>query len=527
MNRAQSSHPTGHKQDRSTATIAMLNRIGSILDVFTSLVSHAIEQATQPPVTTSQKKIEPFTRTLPDLTEAELETLHQRCPSLTTHLQKCSDAFDASIACFIEQERIQSHHLEALKKTYLTCITHQFNKTPSLAHHTTYTTCVEEQLIQYLTQPRKTKITVKPTLEQTFKKTEVDSSLAYLWKACDQKTGSPSVHDFLNKISDAHGFIQVIGWATQNENSLLAILDAWNYYRYVNHIAETRFILRSLIDPFYPLFTEYQNIAHCEKNPVIKIIKAAIPMLIIAGFVISMTALIPIALPELAFFILAIPLLYLSFSIASLYVKTKEFIYAHYRQMMYHDDLALFPEFALNDKLLHTFKDQAPNIRAYYIQAIQACDAIEHAYNKQNALSRQKQQNKEDNLKHRNTLIFEWFDLRDNTKLCIDETAFIAIKRLNIDKNYLHDQIKPYTPEVKAFIHVLEQQIHEQLEESVYYDTQEDAPENPESHDIKKASLRSLSSFRFFPDYIKQHTKIIQLETLEDEIITHLQNINA
>jgi|GEM_PF-2181796 len=457
---------------------------------------------------------ESSTPTLRTLSDKDIETLIQTYPFYTDILQKYSEAFDKTHASFLDQTFLSSDDVAALKKDYLNLITHQFNKTPGVEHNYAdyYTTLLQERLKKTPAHFIKT----KKIVEQTSRITNVDTSLAYLWKTCDKTKGSNSVSKFLDKIADAHGLIQAIGWSTQNENSLLAILDAWNYYRYANSVAEARFIISSLIAPFYPLFTEYQNIAHREKNTLLKIIRTAIPMLITAGFVISMTALIPVALPELAFVILAIPLLYLSFALASLYVKTKDLIYQGYRFIMYHNDINLFPEFQTNDMLKHAFKDQAENIRAYYIQAIKACELIEEKYQQQTTFTSAEKKQRDANFAQCNTLILEWFDLRDNTTLGTDQTPYIALKRLNSDKKRLNQLFKQQDlDEIQTFVKAMSQHLHQALAEPIFYDAQED--------DLgEEPTLTSLSSLRFFPEYVVSRSKIIEVQNLEAQISANL-----
>lgn len=461
--------------------------------------------------------------------DEDIEALIQTYPFYTDILQKYSEAFDKTHASFLDQTFLSSDDLAALKKDYLNLITHQFNKTPGVEHnHANYYT---QLLRERLKKSPAYFIKTNKTIEQTRQITDVDTSLAYLWQTCDKTKGSNSVSTFLDKIADAHGLIQVIGWATQNENSLLAVLDAWNYYRYANSIAEARFIISSLIAPFYPLFTEYQNIAHREKNTLLKIIRTAMPMLIIAGFVISMTALIPVALPELAFLILAIPLLYLSFALASLYVKTKDLIYQGYRFIRYHNDINLFPEFQINDMLKHAFKDQAENIRAYYIQSIKACELIEEKYQQQTTFTSTEKKQRDENLEQCNTLILEWFDLRDNTKLGTDQTPYIALKRLDSDKKRLNQLFKQQDPdEIQTFVKAMSQHLEYTLREPEFrfFDAQEniqqeDILEEPEFFDADEAPvLTPLSSLRFFPKYTVPRAQIIDIQNLEEQIAAHL-----
>lgn len=466
---------------------------------------------------------------LPKSSAASLPTLTEEAIEAYSDIrQKYSEAFDTAHASFLEETFLDRDDLTALKKDYLNYIAHQIMGTPDAQdnHLEYYARLLEKHLKQSPAHFTKT----KKSVEQTSHITDVDTSLAHFWETCDRTQNSASSNGTLDKIADAHGIIQATGWSTQNENSILAILDGWNYKRYANSIAEARFIITSLIDPFYPLFTEYQDIAHREKNTLLKILRTAIPMLITAGFVISMTALIPITLPELAFIILAIPLLYLSFALASLYVITKDLIYQGYRFFRYQNDLNLFPEFQTNDKLNHAFKDQAENIRAYYIQAIQTCDLLEEKYQQQTTFTSSEQEKRAKNLHLRNTLILEWFDLRDNTKLATDQTPYIALKRLNNDKKRLNQLLlkQQDLDAIQTFAKAMSQHLEHAFREPEFrfYDAQEDIEdilEDSEFFDTEEApGLQPLSSLRFFPEYTTQRAQIIEIQNLEKQISANL-----
>jgi hypothetical protein len=469
----------------------------------------------------------PSTSTIPDLTESDMETLNANYPFYPDYLQKYSNAFDETHAYILDQTFFSSDDLNKLKKDYLTFITHQLNKTPGVKHNNPdyYAEILEKLLTKSPVEPIKTKITI----EQTSQTTEIDSSLAYLWKTCDKKKSSPGINIFLDEMADAHGLIQATGWSTQNENSLLAVLDAHNYVRYRSNIAEGRFILRSLADPFYPLFTEYQDIAHREKNTLLKILRTAVPMLITAGFMLSMMALIPVALPELAFIIAAIPLLYLGLIAAALYVKTKELFYQSYRHLRYHGDLEQFPEFRLNSNLVDAFgEEKALDVRTYYIQAIKACNAIENTYKGINRLSTEETAAREANVEKSHALLLEWFDLHDNNKFCRDKAPLIALRRINTDKNILNKKLNTALEqqdrfEIKEFVSTMAKHLHKTLADPEFHDAEETASEEFTFYDAEEAPSKPISSLRFFPSYVEQRSEIIQLQTLEEQISANLQ----
>jgi len=464
------------------------------------------------PAAPTQTRAAPATPLLPEPTEEEKAAVEQKYPG---YLTKFAAALDKTHTHFLNDTWITSSDLDNFKKNQCDLAIHQINHTPGVQHNSLvhYSEALEKTLIQHL----RSKSPVKKTSSSSTKNTTstvsgINTSLAYLWTQCDKKEGSSALTAFFNTMADAHGLIQVTGWSTQNENSLFAIFDYHNYMRYKDNIAEARFIVASLIAPFYPLFTEYQDIARREKNTLLKIIRTVVPMLITAGFIIGVTALLPVALPELAFVILAIPLLYLSFALASLYVKTKELVYQGYRHVMYQGDLNNFPEFKLNDNLLDDFGGTAQTIREYYIKALQACDTAEHNYTKQKKLSVQEGTSREINLEKRNALLLEWFDLHDNTKLYKDQTPQIALERLKTDEHALSKQFnaiqKNDEREIKALVCSMSTYLQATFEGA--------EPANDTS-----------SSHRFFPRCLEHRDEIIRLQALETSIKAKSQNMTA
>lgn len=100
------------------------------------------------------------------------------------------------------------------------------------------------------------------------------------------------------------------------------------------------------------------------------------PLLIIAGFVVLVAALMsPLAIPELAFLIAAVPILFIGIALATQYVKWKNSISQYLRELYYGGPFET-PEFTVNERMIHTFGslDQAEVIRSIYIDEIQRCD---------------------------------------------------------------------------------------------------------------------------------------------------------
>jgi len=429
--------------------------------------------------------------------EDALHSALQYQPRFFCELYNITDKIHAD---FLNSEFIT---LDEFKTAQLNHFIYQVNKTPKTSiEKIHYEDAFKTVLLKHLQE--KSRINVSSYMQQSVEKkstsaTNINTPLAYLWKDYERKGDESMFNRFFNEMSDAHGLIQVMGWSTQNENSLLAIFDYYNYIRYRKNVAEARSILFSLINPFYPLFTEYQNIAHREKNIVLKILRTATPMLITAGFVIGITALIPVALPELAFLLLAIPLVYLGLALASLYVKTKDFLYQSYRYLMYQGDLNQFPEFQLNHRLTSLFGDIAEEIRHDYIQAIQTCDTLENTYRQKEIFSAEDEKARKANMTNRNMLILEWFDLRNNTKLNIDQIFNIALERpiQQFKSAQTHDN-----SQIKILAHTM----------AIMAASLQTAP-----HEGDEPAPPIAPNLRFFPTCLEHREKIMRLQEQEKQ----------
>ena len=490
--------------DHANLSTDLLNLTCHILAGITSAVVFPSTSPAASHGTTPQPSMPSFR----DLTEDEIAALNSKFPAHSDYIKKYAKALSKTHQILLDNRLITPEKLVELEKNYINLFTHQLNQTQNIQcnQNDYYAKALEAALLSHasIKTAKKTTRTTKGTSD----KNEIDNSLAYAWKDLDNKN-EDSLTGWLNAMSDAHGLIQVTGWSTQNENSLFAIFDYYNYKRYEKDIAEARFILISLIAPFYPLFTEYQDIARREKNTFMKVLRTAIPMLITAAFIIGVTALIPIALPELAFFILAIPLLYLGLALASLYVKTKELTYRGYRHVMYAGDINLFPEFEASDDLKKVFgEDDACKIREYYIQAIQACNTIEASYNEKGLLDDDTEEaQRTANIERSHALLLEWFDLRDNRKLNKKNKLFIALKRLESDEV---NASKTFKLDIKSLAHAMGEDVN-----TTFY-TEEGSEQ--EEAETTEANTYTASSLRFFPSCPQQRDEISKLQALEKAI---------
>ncbi|WP_131762281.1 hypothetical protein [Legionella jamestowniensis] len=241
--------------------------------------------------------------------------------------------------------------------------------------------------------------------------------------------------EFLNKLADAHAFIQATGFSTQNESSFLAILDIYNYGRTAEQIAETRRIISSLLNPFLSLYREYRDIAFYEKSGYRKILRTVMPLLVVAAFVTLVAALLaPLAIPELAFTIILIPTLFLGMVLATKYVEIKDKVYKILREVYYGSPFQI-PEFQVNARMVAVFgtEEKAQVVRDFYVQELQVCDETEAFYQasgESGILRQEELENRKENLIRRHSLCLEWYDIHSNVNLGYEKVPQLVLNRL-------------------------------------------------------------------------------------------------
>lgn len=265
--------------------------------------------------------------------------------------------------------------------------------------------------------------------------------------------------EFMNKLSEAHAFLQVTGFSSQNDNIILSILDLYNTHRFAEQVNENKSILLSLLTPFVPLYDEYKDIALYEKNTYRKIFRMMMPLLIIAGFVVLVAlSLSPLSLPAFAFAVAMIPTLILGFVLAAQYAKFKNSIYNFFRQYSYGGPFEI-PEFQVNERMVNALKSKANAhlIRDFYIQELQSCDRIEALYKNTESLGVLTQlqiATRKVNLSKRHALCMEWYDIHSNIELGCDELPKIIRARL-------HNEI---STELSALQKTLQEEYSEQIQ---------------------------------------------------------------
>ena len=229
------------------------------------------------------------------------------------------------------------------------------------------------------------------------------------------------------------------------------MLDMINYYRMHDKIAEAKFMLYSLAEPFEPLVREYQSIATHEPNVLLKATRTLLPMTIVASTVIGVSFILSnIIIPDIAFFFILLPTVYVGLFVATQYVNFAISLYHSLRQS-YYGGLYEVPEFQVQaagriDVAYMSDKNKIKAVQSYYVQEIKNCDALEHTLSRKHLTTDELKQ-RDENLQRRHLLQLEWYDLQENKKIGIDKIPEIALHRIQNDglettKTYCHEQVQ-------------------------------------------------------------------------------------
>lgn len=268
------------------------------------------------------------------------------------------------------------------------------------------------------------------------------NSLSYLWNN-NQIVSKTS--EFLNKMADAHGFIQATSFSSRNDSTFLSMLDIYNYARHQEQISETRSILASLLSPLLPLYNEYKDIALYEKNPYWKSFRTIMPIILIAAFLILVSVILaPLALPTLAFAAVFIPAFLIGLALSNKYVSVKNDIYKYLREQYYGGPFEI-PEFQVNTRMFTAFgtEENADRVRAFYIEELKSCDSLETDFDLKHdrgILTQRDIELRKENMTKRHHLSLEWYDIHSNKDLSYKQASLIVQNRLQqtTDKAYVH-----------------------------------------------------------------------------------------
>lgn len=397
-------------------------------------LAHLQEHATQLAISFPLLNYRKFTHEQPVIAQLRASYITEN-GELTTEADKVEEEQISALLlhCFrqLNQIEITFIDLEAFNKKYARqmalAIIDAVNKSSPFSFDDLFQT-YEAKLHKHLVKQMQLINGKAWQIKQTGMLENLYGSLSVLWnnKALDK------TEEFLDKMADAHGFIQATGFATQNENSYFAILDLYNYKRYNAQINETKSILLSLFRPLIPLYNEYKEIAFYEKNSWLKTFRMIMPMLIIAGCIILVAAaLTPLALPELAFFAAFIPAFFAGLVVATKYVSLKNYLYKNIRDYYYGGSYEI-PEFQINARMVSAFGDEnkAQGVRAFYVDELKHCDKIESNYalkHEYGILNQTDIDCRKNNINKRHQLCLEWYDIHSNKDLSYEEAPVIAL----------------------------------------------------------------------------------------------------
>ncbi len=311
-----------------------------------------------------------------------------------------------------------------------------------------------------------------PVFSKKYARESLSSLYSYLLKVRNNQKEVKWCADSINKVADAHAFLQATGFATQNETSWLAWFDIVNYFRMAGHIADAKSILSKFTQPFTPLFIEYSKINR-EQNIVNQIIRTVMPMLILSAAVILVSALLSsFVIPEIAFIFILLPTIYLGLIAASFYVVAKDFIYNGLCQHWYGGQFKI-PEYQVSERMKASFgsAEKALKVRDFYVDEISTCFENEKEYQKQARLSQAEKENREKNTERNRELQLEWYDIHSNPNLSTDATMTITLNRLDIEgrktcndlQSALGNELKN---EIPAVIHKITDKIRTSVDQT-------------------------------------------------------------
>ncbi len=311
----------------------------------------------------------------------------------------------------------------------------------------------------------------------TYKETysEKMDSLSFLWN----NRALTQASELMSKIADAHAFIQATNSSPQYENSILAVLDIYNYKRSYKQISEIKSIVYSLFKPFHTIYFEYKDIAFYETNGLKKLFRVLMPLVIIVATII-MTAILlnPFTLPELAFAAAFVPAFLLGVALASQYIWLKNNIYNSVREFFYGGHYEI-PEFQINKRMILTFKTRlaAAQVREFYINELNQCEALEQKYQQnENWLTSNEQMLRKNNSQRRDTLCLEWYDIH-SSKMAIDKVPEIVLAQLAKttlkETKQLESELKTAQSEITASVSQLCDTLKSTLNHCTPYTTRE------------------------------------------------------
>ena len=267
---------------------------------------------------------------------------------------------------------------------------------------------------------------------------DLKNSFTYLISRIIQQRDIKKTKEQIDRIANVHllfgilGLREPAGWMLEN-------IDIYNYVSLADDVSTLKSVLFSFARPLRSFFMEYVQIAKLEKNPLIFLFRATIPILIMTCFVaFAFSLMVPFAMHAIIEIIMLIPTLYISTVLASSYVDLKnklfESILIYWRGSRYEQDA-----FQTNDRIVLGFdndKTLATLVRDYYVDCFTHLDTILGSLSiKYDAglLTHEEIDYYETMLQREAQVKMDWDDIHDNNGLGIDNIKPLVAKRLHQD----------------------------------------------------------------------------------------------
>lgn len=295
---------------------------------------------------------------------------------------------------------------------------------------------------------------------------DLKTSFSYLISRISQQRGIKKTKEQIDRIANVHllfgilGLREPAGWILEN-------IDIYNYVALADDVSTLKTVLFAFATPLRSFFMEYVQIAKLEKNPLIFLFRATIPILIMTCFVaFAFSLMVPFAMHAIIEIIMLIPTLYISMVLASSYVDLKnqvfETLLIYWRGSRYEQDA-----FQTNDRILLGFDNDTTLTelaRCYYVSCFADCDAIISSLSKKferGLLTDEEIGYYEAMLQREARLKMEWYDIHDNNGLGVYNIKPLVAKRLHQDAG---DAYKTLDTEGHTYIEKLIEALEHHLE---------------------------------------------------------------
>ncbi len=302
--------------------------------------------------------------------------------------------------------------------------------------------------------------------QATFDFPDLKTGFSYFFSRIMQQKDVKRTQETIDRIANVHllfgilGLREPAGWMLEN-------IDIYNYVALADDVSTLKTVLFAFAKPLRSFFVEYVQIAKLEKNPLLFLFRATIPILIMTCFVaFAFSLMVPFAMHAIIEIIMLMPTLYTSMLLASSYVDLKNRVFETFivysRGSRYEQDT-----FQTNDRILAGFdNDQivAESVRCYYVKCFENCDAKVRSLSKQfeRGLLRDDEIDDYEAMLNREALLkMEWYDIHDNNSLGVCHLKPLFAKRLQQDAADAYQTLQTVgTVYIESLITALEQHLN-------------------------------------------------------------------